>query len=142
MSNEDILDLPVEELIPCSIQSREYFDEGELIALAEDIKQNGQLQAGLAMFDAGRGKHVIICGERRWRAIKLAGLPTMAVRVITGNLTLGRMLAINLSENLQRASLNPVEKAKAFRRLAQLEGISSKQVAERMHVSVATVSRD
>ena len=48
----------------------------------------------------------------------------------------------SLSENLQRASLNPVERAKAFQRLAQLEGLTSRQVAERTHVSDATVSRD
>ncbi len=142
MSSEEILDIPVEELLASVIQSREVFDQAELIALAGDIQQNGQLQAGVAWFDPGRGKYVLVCGERRWRAIKLAGLPTMAVRVIQGNVTLGQMLTLNLSENLQRASLSAIERAKAFRRLAQLEGITSKQVAERMHVSVATVSRD
>jgi ParB family transcriptional regulator, chromosome partitioning protein len=142
MCSEEILNIPVEELIPCVVQSRERFDEAELLALSEDIKAKGLLQAGVAWFDPGRGKHVLVCGERRWRAIKMAGLPTMAVRVVQGNLTLGDMLALNLSENLQRASLNPIERARAFRRLAQLEGINGRQVAERMHVSSATVSRD
>jgi ParB family transcriptional regulator, chromosome partitioning protein len=132
----------VEELIPFVNQSRETFDEGEISNLAKDIQARGLLQPGVAWFDPGRGKYVLICGERRWRAIKKAGQPTMTVKVIKGNLTQGQMLAINLSENLQRANLNTVERAKSFRRLAQLEGITSKQVAERMHVSDATVSRD
>lgn len=142
MPDELIQHVAVGELVPFVHQSRTVFDEDELRNLAEDIKANGLLQPGVAWLDPGRGKYVLICGERRWRASKLAGLPTMAVKVITGNLTQGAMLAINLSENLQRASLDPVERARSFQRLAQLECLTSKQVAERMHVSDATVSRD
>lgn len=142
MSDEEILDIPVGELIPFVHQSREVFDETELRSLAEDIKANGQLQPGVAWFDPGRGKYVLICGERRLRALKMALLPTMQVKVMQGNLTQGKMLAINLSENLQKASLNAVERAKSFQRLALLENLTSRQVAERMHVSDATVSRD
>lgn len=138
----EVLHVPVDELVPFVNQSREQFDEAELLALSQNIKANGQLQPGVACFDAGRSKYILICGERRWRAIMLAGLLTMAVKVIKGTLTAGQMLAINLSENLQRANLNVVERARAFRRLGQLEGITSGQVAERMSVSHATVSRD
>jgi ParB family transcriptional regulator, chromosome partitioning protein len=138
----EVRHLPVDELMPTINQSRQFFDDTELKQLAENIKANGQLQPGVAWLDQGRGKYVIICGERRWRAIKLAGLPTMAMKVLKGDLTPGQMLAINLSENLQRASLNPVERAKAFQQLAKLEGLTSRQVAERMNVSDATVCRD
>jgi ParB family transcriptional regulator, chromosome partitioning protein len=142
MSVAEIIHLLLEELVVFVNQSRQVFDEAELFNLSEDIKAKGQLQPGVAWFDAGRGKYVLICGERRYRAIKMAGLPTMAVTVIQGNLTLGEMLAINLSENLQRQNLSPLERARAFQRLAQLEELTSRQVAERMHVSDATVSRD
>lgn len=142
MSHESIIYLSIDDVIPFVNQSRERFDEGELTRLAEDIQANGQLQPGVAWFDAGRGKHVLICGERRWRAIRMAGLRTMTVKVIEGLLTPGQMLAINLSENIQRANLDAVERAKAFQRLAQLEGLNNKELAERTHVSVATVSRD
>ena len=98
VEESEVIDVPVEEIIPFVNQSREIFDEAELLNLSENIKTNGQLQAGIAWFDAGRGKHVLICGERRWRAIMLAGLPTMAVKVIKGNLTPGQMLAINLRD--------------------------------------------
>lgn len=142
MSVEEIVDLPLDELVVFVNQSRQVFAEADLLNLAEDIKARGLLQPGVAWFDAGRTKYVLICGERRLRACKKAGLLTMAVKVIKGNLTQGEMLAINLSENLQRASLNPVEKAVSFQRLAQLEGLTSRQVAERMHLSESTVSRD
>ena len=142
MSNDDVRDIPIGELLPFVHQSREVFDEAELRSLSEDIKANGQLQAGVGWFDPGRGKYVLICGERRMRALVMAGRPTMAVKVLTGQLTLGDMLTINLSENLNRQNLNILERAKSFQRLAQLEGLTAKQVAERMHVSDATVSRD
>jgi ParB family transcriptional regulator, chromosome partitioning protein len=142
MAEDQILHVPVDELIPFVHQSRTEFDEAELRNLAEDIKANGQLQPGVGWLDPGRGKYVLICGERRWRALKMAELPTMAIKVIAGSLTQGEMLAINLSENLQRQNLNCVERARSFQRLSQLENLSSKQIATRMHVSDATVSRD
>jgi len=52
------------------------------------------------------------------------------------------MLQMNLAENIQRSSLNPIERGKAFRRLMQLEGLNASEVALRMNVSNATVSRD
>jgi len=134
--------IPVGDFIPFVNQSREHFDEDELANLARDIKQNGLLQPGVAWLDPARDKWILIAGERRLRASKIAGLPTMAVKLIHGPLSQAQMLAINLAENIQRASLNPIERAKAFRRLAQLENISSRQVAERMHLSDATVSRE
>lgn len=142
VAGDDIQSIPVEELIPFVGQSRERFDEAELRELANDIKTNGLLQPGVAWFDAGRGKYVLICGERRWRALKLAGLAAMEVKILRGSLTQAQMLAMNIAENIQRASLNPIERAKAFQRLAQLEDLSGTEVAERLHVSGATVSRE
>ena len=72
----------------------------------------------------------------------MAGIPTMCVKVIRGHLTPGQMLQMNLAENIQRCSLNPIEKAKAFRRLMQLEDLTATEAAARMNVSNATVSRD
>jgi ParB family chromosome partitioning protein len=123
-------------------QSREQFDEAELRHLADNIKTNGLLQPVVGCRDAGRGRFVLICGERRFRASRLAGLASIAMKVIPGPLSPGQMLQINLAENIQRCSLNPVERGKAFRRLMQLEDLSASEVAARMNVSNATVSRD
>ena len=111
MAEEETVDVPVDDLIPFVNQSREQFEDEPLIHLSESIKTHGLLQSGVAWHDAGRGKYVLICGERRWRAIKLAGQPTMKVKVLAGPLTPGQMLALNLSENLQRETLTVIEKS-------------------------------
>jgi ParB family transcriptional regulator, chromosome partitioning protein len=138
----DLIDAPLEDIELFVNQSREAFDEDDLRRLAGDIKQNGLLHPGVCAFDPGRSRLVLICGERRYRACKIAGMATMAVRVIHGNLSPGQMLQINLAENIQRASLNPIERGKAFRRLMQLEDLNASEVALRMNVTISMVSRD
>jgi ParB family chromosome partitioning protein len=140
MPDDEIQNVPLDAFDLFVNQAREAFDEAELIGLAENIKVSGQLQPGVAWFDEGRGRMVLICGERRFRALKRAGMPTMAVKVIRGHLTQGQMLEMNLAENIQRASLNGVEQGKGFRRLMQLEDLTASEVASRMGVSNATVS--
>lgn len=140
MAEPEMIDAPLELIDPFINQSREHFDETELKALAENIKSNGLLQPGVAVYDTGRGRYVLLCGERRFRALKLAGLASMPVKVLRGSMTAGEMLAVNLAENIQRSSLNPIERGKAFRRLMQLESLTASQVAARMNVSNATVS--
>jgi ParB family chromosome partitioning protein len=142
MPDEEMQNVPLEDIDLFVNQSREEFDEAELRQLADNIKTNTQLQPGVAWLDPGRGRLVLICGERRYRALKIAGLPTMSLKIIRGNLTQGQMLQMNLAENIQRSSLNPIEKAKAFRRLMQLEDLTASEVASRTNVSNSTVSRD
>jgi ParB family transcriptional regulator, chromosome partitioning protein len=139
---DDIIDVPLEDIDLFVNQSREDFDEAGLRQLADDIKQNGLLQPGVCWLDPGRMRLVMICGERRYRALKMAGIATMAVRVIKGTLSPAQMLQINLAENIQRASLNPIERGKAFRRLMQLEDLNASELSSRMNVTVSMVSRD
>lgn len=140
MPDDEIQNVPLDEFDLFVNQAREAFDETELIGLAENIKVSGQLQPGVAWFDEGRGRYVLICGERRYRALKRAGMPTMEVKVLRGHLTQGQMLEMNLAENIQRASLNGVEQGKGFRRLIQLEDLTASEVASRFGLSNATVS--
>ena len=142
MTDDEIQHVPLEKIDPCVNQSRERFDDAEDRQLADNIKTNGQLQAGVAWLDPGRGRYVLICGERRFRALKIAGRPTMSLTIVRGSLTPGQMLQMNLAENIQRASLNPIERGKAFHRLMLLEDLNASEVASRMNVSNATVSRD
>jgi ParB family transcriptional regulator, chromosome partitioning protein len=142
LTSDPVLNLALDDIDLFVHQSRTQIDEKELVSLSESLKIHGQLQAGVAAFDSGRNRYILICGERRYRALKRIGATTMAVKVIEGELTQARMLEINISENLQRASLNPIERAKAFLRLKQLESITFSEVAERLSVSNAMVSRD
>jgi ParB family chromosome partitioning protein len=138
----EIQQVPLVDLDIFVGQSRESFDEAELDALADSLKEVGQLQPGVAWFDEARERLILICGECRLRALKKIGAPTMAVKVIRGKLTQSQMLSMNFAENVMRANLNPLERAKAFRRLMQLEDITASEVALRLHVSNAMVSRD
>jgi ParB family chromosome partitioning protein len=142
VTSDRVIQLALDQIDLFVHQSRSVIDEKELDWLAENMRANGQLQAGVAAFDSGRQRYILICGERRYRALKRIGAATMDVGVLEGDLSLSRMLEINISENLQRQDLNPIECAKAFHRLKQLEGLTSRQVAERLRISDAKVSRD
>jgi ParB family chromosome partitioning protein len=108
--------VPVEFLRPGRFQPRRVFDEDELSALAESIRQKGVLQPILVRRDADRpDSYEIIAGERRWRAAQLARLHE--VPVIVRELEDRDALEIALIENLQRQDLNPIEEAEAYQRL-------------------------
>ncbi|MFZ2587309.1 MAG: ParB/RepB/Spo0J family partition protein [Alphaproteobacteria bacterium] len=108
--------LPVESLIPSSVQPRRQFDEVMLEALASSIRAQGVIQPLLVRpSQAQQGKFEIIGGERRWRASKIAGLTE--VPVIIRTLDDGRALEVALVENVQRADLNPLEEAMGYERL-------------------------
>jgi ParB family chromosome partitioning protein len=108
--------VPVEFLRPGRFQPRRVFDETELSALAESIRQKGVLQPILVRRDADRpDSYEIIAGERRWRAAQLARLHE--VPVIVRELEDRDALEIALIENIQRQDLNPIEEAEAYQRL-------------------------
>ena len=59
----------------------------DVTKIDHDLKLNGQLQPGVAWRDPGRSRLVLVCGERRYRALKLAGIATMQLKVIRGSLS-------------------------------------------------------
>ena len=120
-SSQTTVQLPVEKLIANPGQPRKNFDEAELNELAESIKIYGVIQPIIAA-NAGDGTYIIIAGERRTRAARLAGLS--AVPVIIREYTDQKRLEISLIENIQRADLNPIEEAAAYKNLMDYSGIS------------------
>jgi ParB/RepB/Spo0J family partition protein len=105
---------------------RARFNPASLQKLADDIKRNGLLQHPLARpLD---GKHELVAGERRWLAAKLAGLKEIFVNV--RELTDDQALEAQLSENLQREDLHPLEEAEGYEELMKLKKITADQVAE------------
>ena len=108
--------VPVEFLHPGRFQPRRIFDENELSALAESIRDKGILQPILVRRDPDRPEsYEIIAGERRWRAAQLAQLHE--VPILIRDLTDRDALEIALVENLQRKDLNAIEEAEAYQRL-------------------------
>ena len=109
-------DVPIEDVVPSSLQPRLEFDADQLAALSESIKTNGIIQPILVRRSPeNKKKWEIVAGERRWRAAQLAQKHT--VPIVIRDLDDSRVLQIALVENLQRADLNPLEEAAGYQRL-------------------------
>jgi ParB family transcriptional regulator, chromosome partitioning protein len=134
---QDIVQLPIDKLVPNPGQPRKNFDETELQELADSIKTYGIIQPIIAA-NAGDGTYIIIAGERRTRAAKLAGLS--AVPVIIRDYTDQKKLEISLIENIQRSDLNPIEEAAAFKNLMDFSNLSQDELAARMGKNRSTVA--
>jgi len=137
ISQQGTVQLPVEKLVPNPGQPRKYFDETELRELADSIKTYGIIQPIIAA-NAGDGTYIIIAGERRTRAARLAGLG--AVPVIIRDYTDQKRLEISLIENIQRSDLNPIEEAAAYKNLMDFSGISQDEIAARVGKNRSTVA--
>src|SRR4051794_21893443 len=134
-------DIPVERMTRDPSQPREIFDEAALQELVESIESLGVLQPVRVRWDEELTMYVIIAGERRFRAAKMAGLRSIPCVVQEGDLTESQRLIEQLAENIIRADLQPVEQAKAFRRLMDLNGWSARQLAREMHIPDANIVR-
>lgn len=117
-------------------QPRKQFDEDSLSELAESIKQYGILQPLLV--SNKKDYYEIIAGERRWRAAKMAGLKE--VPVLVREFSEQEIVEISLIENIQREDLNPIEEAKAYRRLIDEFHLKQDEIAERVSKSRVAVT--
>jgi len=126
---------------PDPAQPRSEFSEEEIERLAKSIQQKGQLHPIRVRWSEQLEKWLIISGERRWRATQAAKLPTIDCFFQQGELDSADILEQQLIENLLREDLKPLEQAKAFNSLMEINGWNGKQVAEALHVSPSKVSR-
>jgi ParB family transcriptional regulator, chromosome partitioning protein len=131
------VELPISQLVPNPGQPRKKFDEAELNELAASIKTYGIIQPVIAA-NAGDGTYIIIAGERRTRAAKLAGLET--VPAIIRDYTDQKKLEISLIENIQRTDLNPIEEAAAYKNLMDFSNLSQDDLAVRLGKNRSTVA--
>ncbi len=113
-------------------QPRKTFDDAALVELADDIEEHGVLQPLLVRpHPQEHGRYQIAAGERRWRAARLAGLTQ--VPCIERDMDDGLMERLALVENVQRADLDPVDEAHAYKRLMERLGLSQRDLAETIH---------
>ncbi len=131
-------EIPVDRLQPNPQQPRHHFDEGALEELAASIKRHGVLQPLLVSEDSP-DRYLLITGERRWRAARLAGLQTVPA-VIRERLEDAEQLELALVENLQRRDLTPLEEAGAFEHLRTSLGLSQQEIAARVGMDRSTVA--
>lgn len=133
-----VLSLPVGKLRPNRYQPRTSFDDDGLEELAESIRAQGVIQPIVAVAESGGG-YSIVAGERRWRAAQRAGLGEVpvVVRTVSGD---RELLELALVENLQRADLDPIEEAEAYRTLQESFEMSQEAIAGRVGKARTTVT--
>ena len=130
--------LPLREIEPDPEQPRKRFDEDALNQLADSITENGLLQPiAVRPKKVGTG-YIIIAGERRWRAARLAGLDE--VPVIIKDVTDEQAAALALIENLQREDLDPIEEAEGYKTLMDNYQLTQEEAAERVGKSRSAVA--
>ena len=133
-----LAEIPLDRLRANPQQPRHHFDNEALGKLAESIRLHGVLQPLLVSED-GPDRYLLITGERRWRAARLAGLDTVPA-VIRERLEDAEQLELALVENLQRRDLTPIEEAQAFEHLRANRGLSQAAIAERVGMDRSTVA--
>ena len=119
---------------PNQNQPRKQFDEDALLELTESVKQYGILQPLLV--SEKKDYYVIIAGERRWRAAKLAGVKEVPVKEFSEQ----ELVEISLIENIQREDLNAVEEAMAYKRLMDEFHLKQDEIADRVGKSRTAVT--
>lgn len=130
-------EVPVESIAPNPHQPRSYFDEEALASLTASVAELGVLQPILVR-EVGEDRFELIAGERRWRAAKRAGLPSIPVVVRTVDEVLSLEQA--LVENLHREDLNPLEEAAAYQQLMEDFNLTQEQVAQKVGKSRSAVA--
>lgn len=138
ISRKYIEDFDVDRIIPNPYQPRMHIDPEKLIDLADSIREHGVIQPLIISKDRNSDKYTIIAGERRFRAVQLAGFKTVPV-VIKETSPL-EMLELALIENIQREDLNPLEESYSFRQLSTEFGLTQHEIAKKVGLNRVTVA--
>lgn len=134
---ESVLQIDINDISPMEGQPRQSFDDEKLAELADSIKENGIIQP-IIVRKRSQGDYVLIAGERRWRAARLAGLKE--VPALVREVGDEEQLRQALIENIQREDLNPMEEAQAFQRLMEEHGMTQEVLAKALGKSRSAVA--
>ena len=118
-------------------QPRKLFDSEKIAELAESIKTHGIIQP-LILRKYKEDQYIIVAGERRWRAAKMAGLKEVPAVIM--ELTDRDILEVSLIENIQRQDLNPIEEAIAYRKLLNDFNITQEELSKRIGKSRVAIA--
>jgi ParB family transcriptional regulator, chromosome partitioning protein len=135
---EGVRQVSTDAISPNPYQPRSKPHEAALEELAASIREHGIIQPLIVTAAAEGAGYQLIAGERRWLASKLAGLTQ--VPIIVKDVAPQAMLELALVENIQRADLNPLEEAWAYRHLVEQFGLSQTDVARRVGKSRTAVT--
>ncbi|MDB2161915.1 ParB/RepB/Spo0J family partition protein [Clostridium butyricum] len=129
--------IPLNEIRNDNNQPRKAFDNDKIAELTESIKTHGIIQP-LILRKSDDGLYVIVAGERRWRAAKMAGLKD--VPAIVMELSEKDVLEISLIENIQRQDLNPIEEASAYKKLLSDFNLTQEDLSKRIGKSRTAIT--
>lgn len=132
-----VSEILLKNIYPNPSQPRKVFDPKALDELASSIKANGVIMP-IVVNEDGSGKYMIIAGERRFRASKLAGLES--IPAIVKDYDDRKIKEIALIENLQREDLNPIESATAMKQLMEDYGLTQEELSERISKSRSAIA--
>lgn len=133
---EEVVYLYLDDIIPNRFQPREVFEERPLKELAVSIKEHGVIQPIIVR--KVNDKYEIIAGERRYKASALAGLTK--IPAIIRDLDDKESSKVALLENLQRKNLNPIEEAKTYQKILELDQMTQEELAKTMGKSQSAVA--
>ncbi len=133
-----VAELDIESIDPNPYQPRKHFDQEKLQELSDSIKHHGLLQPIVVIEHNGR--YILIAGERRLRASKLANLKTIKAIIADVELDDLRMRELALIENIQRENLNPIELALSYKELLDVHKITHEQLADIVHKSRSQIT--
>ena len=131
-----ILQVPIEDIIPNRFQPRLSFDDASLADLASSIKQHGIIQP--LVLRRKNDKYEIIAGERRFKAAKMAGL--VSVPAVISNLDDNESAEIAIVENIQRKDLTAIEEARSYQALLDKGYMTQEELARKMGLSQSAIS--
>lgn len=129
--------IPLNEIKNDNNQPRKAFDSDKIAELTESIKIHGIIQP-LILRKSDDGFYIIVAGERRWRAAKMAGLKD--VPAIVMELSEKNVLEISLIENIQRQDLNPIEEASAYKKLLDEFSLTQDDLSKRIGKSRTAIT--
>lgn len=127
VDSKDILNIDIDKIYPNESQPRKVFDDEKIGILSESIKNYGVLQPIVVKPDE-KGKYMIIAGERRYRASKLAR--KAEIPAVIKDIPMKDIMEIALIENLQREDLNSIEEAIAYKSLIEHYHVTQEEISE------------
>ena len=133
---DEVVQLYLDDIIPNRFQPREVFDERALKELAVSIREHGVIQPIIVR--NVNGKYEIIAGERRYKASALAGMTK--IPAIIRDLDDKESSKVALLENLQRKNLNPIEEARTYQKILELDEMTQEELAKTMGKSQSSVA--
>ncbi|MCG8396037.1 nucleoid occlusion protein [Bacillus atrophaeus] len=137
-NKEEILEIPVDAIVPNRFQPRTIFSDEKIQELAMTIHTHGIIQPIVVRHTEKEGQYELIAGERRWRAVQT--LDWVKIPAIIKDFSDTETASVALIENLQREELSSIEEAHAYARLLELHDLTQEALAQRLGKGQSTIA--